>query len=189
MIKYQADPNSLSGGMPVQITPRSGREEARVTEVQVKTSLFVLGTGSPISRKEARDMMEREEMRMLTYQELLVYLKNNPELRSQLSGLNVHTAGEVNDLPRWCRTDKAGNLYDAGTRERKASEDIVEVKSGLMPVILRVREGIIESPSRTDPFVSRYLLDGSMRDGMADVVVGVKISGSEAHRSALESKL
>jgi len=175
--------------MPVQITPRAGRDEARVTEVQVKTSVFVLGTGKPISRQEARGMLDRQEMRMLTYQELLVYLKNNPGLMSQLSGLKAHAAGEVNDMPRLCRADNAGNLSDAGTRERKVSEDIVEVKPGMRPVILEVRKGIIESPSRTDPFIARYLLDGSTREGLADVVVGVKVSAAEAHKSALESSL
>ncbi len=134
--------------------------------------------GVNLTGNDAQSMkiLADHSMRPLTYQEALVWLMQNPEIKEQLKGKFFYLEG--------VGTDKSGLYTVGGKGELKPGsgefEETVLVWSGKNPLSLGVCSG---DRARVGGRRFDLIGDGSP-DGVAPVVVGVKLAQAEPSRAA-----
>ena len=118
------------------------------------------------NQKESRSLLKQNGLRAMTYQEALVKIDQNPELKERLKGKWFYLAEKGTELPGLYHFNNKGEL----TQEKGNMENtVVRVWTGNRPLSLLVR-----TDDDARDLGKRYYLSASVPSDVASVVVGVR---------------
>ena len=109
------------------------RTETQIREIKVTGGAVHL-IDAEANHTQSMDILSRNGMRALTYQEAFVHLMQNPELKEQLKGKWFYLAGEGFHADGYHTVDDKGNLKEG----RGNPEQTVYTYSGKQPLSLGV---------------------------------------------------
>ncbi len=156
------------------------KTQAQVASAVIPQIVKQNGVNLTGNRDQSMKILADHDMRALTYQEALVWLTQNPEIKQQLKGKFFFYLEGVG-------IDKNGLYTVDGKGELKSGsgklEETVRVWPGKNPLSLDV---VSDGDARI--VGGRFVLDGvSSPDGVAPVVVGVKLAQAEPSRAAAQN--
>ena len=143
----------------------STRETAQVAFREVSNSGVSIAFTNA-NHKDSMSILQQNGLRAMTYQEALVKIDQNPELKEQLKGRWFYLAGEGTELSGFYTFNEKGEL----TRGKGNIEKTIYAYSGSQPLSLFVLTAYL---ARIDE--RRYGFDAvDGPSGVAGVVVGVR---------------
>jgi len=152
--------------MAIQATQE---RETRVSfrEIPISsTSIFISNIGA--NHQSSMEHLAKHNLRPLTYQEALVNLMKNPELKEQLKGKWFYLDGVGIDKSELHTIDEQRNLVKG---KGASPEETVRVWKGQNPLSL-----LVNSDDFTADNGRRFYLDADFEpSNVAPVVVGVKV--------------
>lgn len=144
----------------------STRETAQVSFREISNSGVSIAFTNA-NQKDSMSLLQQNGLRAMTYQEALVTIDKNPELKEQLKGKWFWLDGKGTELSGYYTFNEKGEL----TKGKGNIEKTVYAWSGSQPLSLSVRT---DGDARF--YERRYSLSAyGGPSGVASVVVGVKI--------------
>ena len=158
-------------------TARRAKETVQIAFREVNASgVFIAQTEA--NHKNSMSLLQQNGFRPLTYQEALVEIDKNPELKEQLKGKWFYLDGKGSQLSGYYAFNDKGEL----TRGKGDLERTVYVWKGPWPLSLAVHEGDLVRHDEG----RFYLYADNAPSYVAGVVVGVRI-GREVATPKIEA--
>ena len=154
---------------------KAAAEKAKVEFREVGAGVFIAETKA--NHEDSMSILQRNGFRALTYQEALVKIDQNQELKEQLKRRSFYLDGKDSALSEYYIFNEKGEL----TQGKGETEKTVFVCKGSQPLSLLVHGDYLAGH-----FGGRFYLDAiDAPSDVVGVVVGVRI-GSEAAAQKIE---
>ena len=141
---------------------------AQFKEIQTSTGKSVFILEQRADYKKSMDVLKKNNLRPFTYQEALVRISEDSNLRDSLKGKWFYLDGEGFKYDRLYTFNEKGELAKINDKEAElSSEKKVLTYSGMNSLSLNVC---------SDFYMCRFILNALIRKADADMIIGVKPS-------------